>query len=818
MSPAPTLTGLTQGEVDERIRDGRVNAVPDAPTRTVGQIVRANVLTPVNAIIGVMFVLIMIAAPGPDALFAGVVISNSVIGIVQELRAKKELDRLAVLNAPRARVVRDGVETEIGISGVVADDVLAVGPGDQIVVDGEVISGEGLEANEALLTGESDPVLKGSGDEVMSGSFVAAGSGHYRATRIGAESYAASLAEEARRFQLAHSELRHGINQILRWLMFIIPPVAILLLIALLSEEEWRPALQGTVAACVAMVPDGLVLLTSIAFIVGVLSLARRKALAKELASVELLARVDTLCLDKTGTITTGEIAFDSIALLPRGDLDGEVDEDLLRRALASLASSDPNPNATLSAIGTGVGEGGWTARRTVPFSSARKWSGADFGDDGTWCIGAPEMVLDGSPGVGVDRRTACLAAVSVAADAGQRVVMVARSRSPFVDEPAEPVLPDDTEPVALVLLADEIRPDADEILSYFTQQGITLKVISGDHPSTVAAVASRAGIRELGVAQDARQLPTDDEELSDLLDRTTVFGRVTPHQKRTMVAALQRRGHVVAMTGDGVNDVLALKDADMGIAMGSGSASARAVAQLVLLDNAFATLPVVLAEGRRVINNIERVANLFVTKAAYAVLLAALAGLLRDPFPFLPRHLTLVGTFSIGIPGFFLALEPNVRRAESGFVERVLRFAVPSGIVAGAATWATYAIARADDAVTLDEARTLCTCVLVSLGIFVLGMLCRPFNPYRLTLLAAMVAGFLIALSWDVAATFFALDLPAVDTWWSAAACAAIGMLLIEVGPRVAPWWNAPARSATIDVDLADATGPADDDGPLPD
>jgi cation-transporting P-type ATPase E len=799
MATAATPTGLTQREVDERIRDGRVNAVPDAPTRTTRQIVRANVVTPVNGIIGVMFVLIMIAAPGPDALFAGVVISNSVIGIVQELRAKKELDALAVLNAPRARVVREGIETEIGISGVVADDVLAIGPGDQIVVDGEVIVAQGLEANEALLTGESEPVLKQLGDEVMSGSFVAAGSGHYRATRIGAESYAASLAEEARRFQLAHSELRTGINQILRWLMYIIPPVAILLLASLLSsEDDWRHALQGTVAACVAMVPDGLVLLTSIAFIVGVLSLARRKALAKELASVELLARVDTLCLDKTGTITTGEIAFGSIEALPRDE--GPLDEAHVTMALAALAASDANPNATLAAIGTAVGDSDWTAGTVVPFSSARKWSGASFAEHGTWCIGAPEMILDGSPGVDDERRAACLAAVARGADAGQRVVMVARGAVAFADDGAEPTLPSDIDPVALVLLEDEIRPDADEILAYFTQQGITLKVISGDHPSTVAAVAARAGIRELGVATDARDLPDDDDELADLLDRTTVFGRVTPHQKRTMVAALQRRGHVVAMTGDGVNDVLALKDADMGIAMGSGSASARAVAQLVLLDNSFATLPVVLAEGRRVINNIERVANLFVTKAAYAVLLAALAGVLRDPFPFLPRHLTLVGTFSIGVPGFFLALEPNVRRAETGFIARVVRFSVPSGIVAGLATWVAFSLARRSDGTSLDEARTIATCVLVSLGIYVLGMLCRPFNAYRLGLLGAMIAGFVTALKWGPVQEFFALDVPDVGTWGASVACVVVAALILELAPRVIPWWNAPARTTTVE------------------
>ena len=805
MAPhAPPLAGLTSREVEERTRDGRVNLVPDAPTRTIGQIVRANVLTPVNGIISVMFVLIMIAAPGPDALFAGVVISNSVIGIAQEVRAKRELDRLAVLNAPKARVVRDGRSSEIGVSGVVADEVLELQPGDQVVVDGEVLVSHGLEANESLLTGESDPVLKGVGDEVMSGSFVAAGSGYYRATRIGAEAYASALAEEARRFQLAHSELRRGINLILRWLVVVIPPVAILLLLSLLSaEDDWREALRGTVAASVAMVPDGLVLLTSIAFIVGVLSLARRKALAKELASVELLARVDTLCLDKTGTITTGEIAYSDVVPLSGGDGDLPLDDGAIRAALGALAVADPNPNATLAAIGDALpAPDGWAARAVVPFSSARKWSAADFGADGCWFLGAPEVLLDGADPSAAARVAACREEVAHHAEAGRRMVLLAGAEQGVDGSGRDEVLPPGLVPAALVLLEDQVRPDAPEILRYFTGQGITLKVISGDHPATVAAVAERAGIPDVGTAFDARELPTDDDELADVLDATTVFGRVTPHQKRAMVGALQRRGHVVAMTGDGVNDVLALKDADMGIAMGAGSTASRAVAQLVLLDNSFATLPVVLGEGRRVINNIERVANVFVTKTSYAVLLAALTGLFSVPFPFLPRHLTLVGTFSIGVPGFFLALEPNVRRAEHGFVGRVVRFAIPSGIVLGLCSWTAYSVAREASGVELDEARTLATCVLVALAIYVLGLLCRPLSAYRLVLLASMIGGYLVALFWEPAQTFFALDLPPSSQWGLGVGCVVVGALLLEIGPRLLPGWDLPPHTVRVDPD----------------
>ncbi|MCH1435105.1 MAG: HAD-IC family P-type ATPase, partial [Acidimicrobiales bacterium] len=592
------LTGLTSADVAERMADGRTNDVPDAPVRSNLQIIQANVLTPVNGIISTLFVLILVAGYPADALFAGVVVSNSVIGIAQEFQARRTLTELAVLSAPKARVRRDGETTEVGVSEVVADDVLELSPGDQVVVDGDVLAESGLELDESLLTGESDPVEKTVGDAVLSGSFVSAGSGFYRATHIGAESYAAKLSEEARRFELAGSELRRGVNVILRWLTFIIPPASILLLLRQLdTQSEWQDALQATVAAAVAMVPDGLVLLTSLSFIAGVIALARRQALAKELASVELLARVDTLCLDKTGTITTGEISLASIQPVG-GTTDGEAAE-----ILGALGASDPSPNATLQAIIEHYdAPDGWTVTNSLPFSSARKWAATEFGDRGTFYLGAPDILFDPDD---VER----VHAAEAAAD-GLRVLLVSRSDSGWHDQE----LAETRTPVCLVLLEDTIRPDAQEIFSFFREQGVTLKVISGDNPATVAEVARRAGVDGAEAWVDAREIPDDQEQLADHLESTTVFGRVTPHQKRAMVHALQSRGRTVAMTGDGVNDVLALKDADMGIAMGAGSSSTRAVAQLVLLDNKFATLPRVLAEGRRVINNIERVANLFIT------------------------------------------------------------------------------------------------------------------------------------------------------------------------------------------------------------
>jgi len=761
VSTTDPTTGLTTAEVAERVADGRVNDVPAAPMRTIPQIVKANVLTPVNAIIGTLLVLILIAGFPADSLFAGVIISNSIIGIAQELQARRTLGALAVLSAPRARVVRDGKVTEIEISGVVADEILEMHPGDQLVIDGEVVSQAGLEMDESLLTGESDAIEKGLGDEVLSGSFVAAGFGRCQATRIGAEAYAAKLADEARRFELADSELRCGVNTILRWLIVMIPPAAALLLLRQLGTvDRWQEALQGTVAAAVAMVPDGLVLLTSLSFITGVIALARRKALAKELASVELLARVDTLCLDKTGTITTGEISLASVVPLR------DAAADYVVEVLGALGAADPAPNATLAAIiATHPAPDGWTAGESMPFSSARKWAATEFIDRGVFYLGAPDILFD-------DDDTAERAVADEAAATGTRVLLVTRANGQWQGDR----LAERRDPVALVLLEDTVRPDAAETLAFFREQGVELKVISGDNPATVAAVARRAGIDSDPAGFDARQLPDDPEEMAEVLESTTVFGRVTPHQKRAMVHALQSRGHTVAMTGDGVNDVLALKDADMGIAMGSGSAAARAVAQLVLLDNRFATLPRVLAEGRRVINNIERVANLFITKAAYAFLLTVLIGVAGTPFPFLPRQLTLIGTFSIGVPGFFLALAPNDALVKPGFLRRVLRFSLPAGFVAGLVTYVLYEIIRRLDQVSLAEARTAATATLLLLGLVILVLISRPLRPWKVGLAAAMAGLYTLTMVVPSLRNYFELDLPGTTAWLYVAGAALVG------------------------------------------
>jgi cation-transporting ATPase E len=742
-SPTPiSLDGLSSADVNQRIAAGAVNRVPTGPTRTVGEIVKANVFTIFNLLLAVLLVVILFVAPIQDGLFGVVLVTNALIGIVQELRAKRTLDRLALLSAPQAVVIRDGRRWEVPVDGVVIDDLLVAAPGDQIVVDGVVVDSEGLEVDESLLTGEADAIVKEVGDEVLSGSFVAAGTGVYKARRIGTDAYAVKLADEAKQFTLVKSELRRGIDWILKaigWLMG--PMMALLIWSQVNANDELTEAIRVAVAGMVAMIPQGLVLLTSVAFAVGVVRLGRKQVLVQELPAVEGLARVDVVCFDKTGTLTEGRLAVDEVRLIR--------ETDQVVPALGALAAADPTPNATMRAVADRFQEPhGWWRTETVPFSSARKWSAASFGDLGTWVIGAPEMILPHDPVVA--------RAVSDAASGGKRVLLVARSSAALSGERLPPGLVG----MAVVLLSDVVRADAAATLAYFAEQDVEAKVISGDHPETVAAIARSVGLRGADRVVDARSLPEDPAELAEVVESATVFGRVSPHQKRAMVGALQSRGHVVAMTGDGVNDVLALKDADIGIAMGSGSSASRAVAQLVLLDGSFDTLPSVVGEGRRVIANIERVANLFVTKTVYALLLAILVVVFARPFPFVPRHLTLVGTLTIGAPGFFLALAPTAARARPGFVARVLRFAAPVGALAAAATYMAYELAIAED-VSLLRARTLATVVLLAVGLFALVINSRPLTPGRRVLIGAMAAAYGLVLLFPSGRVFFELELP---------------------------------------------------------
>ena len=772
------LAGLSSAEVRERIARGLFNDVPEAPTRTFGQIVRANVLTRFNLLLGSLLAVILVVGPLQDSLFGVVLVSNALVGIVQEVRAKRTLERLALINAPRARVVRDGERHEVDLGEVVLDDVIQVGPGEQVVVDGEVLDSPGLEVDESLLTGEADPVAKAPGEEVLSGSFVAAGSGAYRATRVGRDAHAARLAERARSFTLARSELRAGIDRIITFVTWVLVPTAALLFATQLTagHSDLRGGLRGAVAGSVAMVPEGLVLLTSVTFAVSVGRLGRRQVLVQELPAVEILARVDVLCFDKTGTITVGDLAVQELVPLS-GRVGGPEGGGGSSAAavLGAIAATDPNPNATLRAIGAAFpAPNGWTASAVVPFSSARKWSAASFGDRGSFVLGAPEVLLPG-PGE-LLRRTEAIAVE------GRRVVLLAEGNgAPALDGQ----LPDSLAPQAFVVLGDRVRDDAAGTIAYFLEQGVRTKVVSGDHPRTAAAVARQVGIPGTEEPVDARTLPHDADDLAGVLERRSVFGRVVPDQKEVMVKSLQSRGHVVAMTGDGVNDVLALKDADIGIAMGSGSPASRAVAQLVLLDSRFATLPHVVAEGRRVIANIERVAKLFVTKTVYATALAVAVGIARLPFPFLPRQLTLIGSLTIGIPGFFLALEPNLQRARPALVRRVIAFAAPAGLIAASATLLAYWLAHRSPEVSLEQARTTATITLTGAGLLVLWSLSRPLNLLRLTVIAAMVGAMagILAIPWLRGQ--FALALPPAPVLVGVAVLLTIVGVVVELLPR---------------------------------
>ncbi len=759
---------------------------PAAPSRTFAQILRANVATPINALLGALLVVVLIVAPIQDATFGLVIVFNSVVGAVQEVRAKRTLDRLSILSAPRARVVRDGTVTEVAVEEVVLDDVLDVGPGDQIIVDGVVVSADGLELDESLVTGESDAQPKSAdGDaEVLSGSFVSVGSGRYRATKVGGDAYAAKLADQARRFSLVNSELQAGLTRIIRIVTLAMIPAALLLITGQLrAGQPWREAAQRSAAGLVAMVPEGLLLLTSIAFAAGVIRLGKRRCLVKELPAVELLARTTVVCLDKTGTITDGSIVVRAVR--PTAGADGAE----IEAGLGALAAAEDHPNATLAAIGTSYPSPGWAVTGRVSFSSARKWSAVAFEGRGAWYLGAPEILLaalsggSGGAGGGDAGDTGELAAaIDTEAAQGSRVVLVCRA-----DALDGETLPPSMVPAAVVMLEEQVRADAAEAVAYFCRQGVELRVLSGDNPVTVGAVARRVGIPGAEHPYDARDLPTDIEAMADVLAANTVFGRVTPHQKQAVVAALHARGHVVAMTGDGVNDVLALKDADLGIAMGNGTAATRAVARVVLLDGAFSSLPAVVDEGRRVINNIERVSNLFLTKTIYAVIFAVVTGALAVTYPFLPRHLTLVSAFAIGIPGFFLALAPASARARPGFVRRVLHFTLIAGPVVAVAVLSVYGWAR-DTGNSQLESQTAATLVLVSVSLVVLLEVARPLTGWRVALVAAMAlcVGGVVALR--VTHDFFALDMPDAEVWAVVALATGLAVVVLE-GARLSGW-----------------------------
>ena len=729
LCPAPEL-GLTAEQAAERASAGLSNLPLRSPGKSVGQILFTNIFTYFNLVFVILAVLVAAVGSWNNLAFMGVVICNTVIGIVQELRSKRVLDRLNLLSAQRVTAVRDGAELELRSEELVRDDVVVFRAGDQICADAEVLTGS-CRVNEALVTGEADEITKHPGDRLLSGSFLVSGLCRARLTAVGAESYAGRLTLEARRAGGSHeSEMMHALSQLVKWIGILLFPLGGALLF---KELVWRhtelgEAIVQTVAALIGMIPEGLYLLTSLALVASVVRLAKRKTLVHELKSIETLARVDVLCVDKTGTITENTMSLDS--LLP---LNG-AEEAALRGLLGDYVAALGGENDTMLALkgsfdGCGAGR---EAEERFPFTSEKKYGAVRFTSGESCYLGAPEVLLG-------ERVSELEAALSALAKRGSRVLLLALSDlAPAAERSPDPAA---LRPLALIALHNPIRAAAPETFRYFASQGVAVRVISGDNPRTVSQVAASAGIPGAERWIDARTL-TDDAALDRAAADYTVFGRVTPEQKRRLIRALKAQGHTVAMTGDGVNDVLALKEADCSIAMASGSDVACQVSQIVLMESDFSAMPSVVAEGRRVINNIERSASLFLVKNIFSLLVALLSLLFTLPYPLVPAQLGLVNMMTIGIPSFVLAMEPNNDRIRGHFLKNVLLRALPAGLtdvflVEGVML---FYLAAGLPGTAMS---TICAGVMGVVGLLMVFRTAKPFNKLRTALMVTVSVGF---------------------------------------------------------------------------
>ena len=784
--PEIGATGLTPKEVVQRIESGQSNAVKTSTSRSVQDIVRANVFTLFNGIIFAAMVLVLITGSWRDAVFGFVIIINTGIGIVTELRAKRTLDKLSILVASEFLVHRDGRDVEVPHNEIVLDDLLWIRAGEQVPADGQIIQTWGLELDESMLTGESRTVRHKVGEQVYSGATAVSGMALVKVNAVGSHSYAATLTAQAKVYKKTVSDLNKGINTILKFMTFLVVPLCILLILSqihtvggwgtALSTGEWRQAVVSAVAGVVGMIPEGLVLLTSLNFAVAAMRLARHNTLVQELESVETLARVDALNLDKTGTITDGGIAFNRLVML---DSANAAAEQAATQALYDCCNEE-QPNGTGQAVLAGLkaqGYGAGAVESRVPFSSARKWSAVRKSGE-TWYMGAPEVIISALEG----DYSSVLQQVNEYANDGNRVLLVARSTAPLSPRSGlrgaveganvsdDPQLDPKAEPMALVLCSEKIREDAERTLAWFREQGVRCRVISGDNPVTVGAIARRVKLTgdHEPVAMDARELPEDVNELARVLENVDVLGRVLPDQKKAIVQALHTQNHVVAMTGDGVNDALAIKEADLGIAMGNAAPATKAVAQVVLVDSKFSHLPDVVARGRQVMANMERVASLFLVKTVYSALISLGVVLTQIPYPYLPRHITYIGALTIGMPAFILALAPNTRRYIPGFLKRVVTFALPGGIATALsvllASWTLPNVMGWDvvnNDADLSALRATSAIILFLMGVFVLARVARPLNSWRGALVAGFAAAGIIGAFIPFVANFFALILP---------------------------------------------------------
>ena len=751
--PVPVLetnpeTGLSSAQAQERVDAGWANLPIDPPGKTVGQIIKSNVFTYFNMLFFLLAAFVLVFGTWQNAMFLGVVFANIAIGIVQELRSKRTLDKLTLLTAPQGAVIRDGRRRKIPTSEMVRDDIVEFSAGDQIFADAVVVAGE-CSANEALITGEADEIKKPAGADLLSGSFVVSGECRARLTQVGADSYANRLTIEAKEAKPPQqSEMMRSLTRLVQIIGIAIIPLGILMAIKEIVwlERSVSNGVVATVASLIGMIPEGLYLLTSMALAAGVVRLAQKKTLVHDMGCIETLARVDVLCVDKTGTVTENKMAVeDVIPLCP-----DRFEEEDIRLIMADYVAAMRADNDTMAALRKYfTGKVTQQAIKAVPFTSAKKFGGVSFHEDETYLLGAPDVLLG-------ERYGKYARQIDAYSSKGCRVLLLAL----YDGQPDDEELDAPLMPISLILLSNKIRAEAPETFRYFAKQGVAIKVISGDNAMAVSEVAKRAGIKGAESYVDARTLKTE-EDIAEAIEKYTVFGRVTPDQKRKFVRALKAGGHTVAMTGDGVNDVLALKEADCSIAMASGSDAASQVSHIVLLESNFAAMPSVVAEGRRVINNIERSAALFLVKNIFSFALALISLIFTLPYPVTSAQMSLVSALTIGAPGFVLAMEPNISRIKGKFLPNVIYRALPGALtdlflVLGVILFCM--VFEVED----NMMSTVCAIILNIVGLMVVHFTCKPYNLLRKVMIGGLTAAFVFCVVMlPQLFTLSSLDLP---------------------------------------------------------
>ena len=778
--------GLSGGEAARRLAE--LGDPPEPSSRSVASIVAGNVFTLFNAIIGVFFILILSLGLWADAIFGFIAALNSYIGIRQELKAKETLDALALLVAPKAQAIRDGAPVDLRAEEVVPGDVIRVEPGDQLVADGEVIQSRGLTMDESLLTGESDGIRKETRDQMLSGSFCLSGSGYYEVTAVREDSYAEKVAGEAREFRHPPSPLQEEVNRVIWATVAVLVPLGIVVLISLSARDTpFREAAQTATAGLVTLIPEGLVLLMSVTLAVAAVRLARQNTLVQQMAATEALAAVDTICVDKTGTLTDGELEL--VEVVPASGADAVSAE----RALARFAASAGERNRTLQVIAEKYQSRPERPVAEVPFSSAWKWSGLTLdGSGGTasYVMGAPDVLTaNGSLALAPDLQ----ASLDEHTAAGRRVVAFAEAPGALPTDPASQP-PPPLRPTALVVLEERLRSDAAETIEFMRSQDVDLKLISGDARSTVTAVAYAIGVPADAGVVEGQQLPDDRARLGKVAEENTIFCRITPAQKKALVTALADRGRFTAMIGDGVNDVPALKQARMAVAMGSGAQITKGVADIVLLKDQFSMLPRAVEEGRRIARNIHRLGRLYMTKSVYAAVLIALTSVLGFTFPFLPRHLTIAAFLTIGIPSFVLALAPSEGPLYRGRLLRALAaFAVPAGVGIAVASLLSFFFVDSLGGGTIEEGRTAATVTLVVLGLCFILLLERgpgrehiTIQTYMLAMIAILGALLAAAFALPPVREFFELSELGAGQWFLSLLAVAAGLVIAGLGWRL--------------------------------